>query len=336
MIVINTRQVEKMPRKCLELINSPPPNPEIELGLEATITLSKKQGRPKTSRGEACRSALSFSLLKAEMELSWSGLEDAYRDRSDTLNNVDQGASTEPANENLKEQGTFLRYGSGRQTPRAIAEGRLDWAKKRSAAFTAMYDSVLFDFLDLKEDEEGARVQFACWLWRTTICHQSGLPAALHQPKFNRRMEELLQAPRHYGEKELVRIRVRKKLPTINGRRFDASVIESFSATQKSAPSWVITTPYQDRQQLHHLSNLEHPDALCIMLFGVKYPGGRPDIRELALAGSEAWLTRWLKRYPRLGKGLRVFFDALGAQVEELKPFLASLGEFSHSAAKQI
>lgn len=270
------------------------------------------------------------------MELSWSGLEGAYRDRSDTLNNVDQGASTEPANENLKEQGTFLRYGSGRQTPRAIAEGRLDWAKKRSAAFTAMYDSVLFDFLDLKEDEEGARVQFACWLWRTTICHQSGLPAALHQPKFNRRMEELLQAPRHYGEKELVRIRVRKKLPTINGRRFDASVIEHFSSIQKSAPSWIITTPYHDQQQLHHLSYLQHPDALCIMLFGVKYPGAQPGIRELAVAGCEAWLTRWLMRYPGLGKGLQLFLDTLGAQIEELKPFLASHSERAFAKQRRL
>lgn len=289
-----------------------------------------------TSRGEACRSALAFSLLKGEMDMSWTKLEDAYRGRSTTLNNAHQVGLAASFNDNPKEQGTFLRYGSGRQTPRANHEGRLAWAKERSTAFTAMYDSVLFDFLDLETDEEGARIQFACWLWRTTICYQSGLPEAQHQRAFRCRMEVLLQAQNHYGEQVLVRSRLRKNLATINGRRFDTSVIESFSATQKSAPSWVITTPYQDRQQLHHLSNLEHPDALCIMLFGVKYPGGRPDIRELALAGSVAWLTRWLKRYPRLGKGLRVFFDALGAQVEELKPFLASLGEFSHSAAKQI
>lgn len=206
---------------------------------------------------------------------------------------------------------------------------------RHSAVFTAMYDSILFDFLDLETDEKGARIQFACWLWRTTICYQSEHPEAQQQQAFRCRMEELLQAPRHYGEREQVRIKLGKNLATINGRRFNASVTESFSATQKSAPSWVIATPYQDRQQLHHLSNLEHPDALCIMLFGVKYPGAQPGIRELAVAGCEAWVTRWLMRYPGLGKGLQVFFDALGAQVGELKPFLASLGEFSHSIAKQ-
>lgn len=259
--------------------------------------------------------------------MSWAKLEDAYRGQSTALNNAHQMGLAASFNENPKEQDTFLRYGSGRQTPRTSAEGRLAWAKKHSAEFTAMYDSVLFDFLDLKEDEEGARVQFACWLWRTTMRHQTGFldvefPKAQQQEAFRCRMEALLRAPRHYDERSRAPTRLYKNLVLLNGRRFDASVVENFSPTQKAAPSWVIVPPYQDPQQLRHLSGLEHPDALCIMLFGVKYPGRQPGVRELALIGCEAWLTRWLKQYAGLGKGLQVFFRVLGARVEELKPFL--------------
>lgn len=282
------------------------------------------------SIGEMCRSALSFSLLKAEEKTSWAKLEEAYHGKPTALINA-QGASS-----GADLHRTFLRYGSGRQTPCAEPDGRLAWAKKRSAAFTAMYDSVLFDFLDLQEDEEGARVQFACWLWRTTMRNPAGLHdveflLAQQQVAFRSRMQALLQAPRHYGERSRAPMRLHKHLALFNGRRFDASVVENFSATQKAAPSWVVAPPYQDTQQLHHLSGLEHPDALCIMLFGVRYPGTQPGVRELALAGCEAWLRRWLTRYPGLGKGLRVFFDTLGSQVEELKPFLASHPERAHA-----
>lgn len=278
------------------------------------------------SIGDVCRSAVSFSLLKAEEKTSWAKLEEAYHGKPTALINAQRA----PGGADLHR--TFLRYGSGRQTPCAEPDGRLAWAKKRSAAFTAMYDSVLFDFLDLQEDEEGARVRFACWLWRTTMHHQARFLGAeflkvQQQEAFRCRMETLLRAARHYGERSQAPARVPKHLALLKGRRFDASVIENFSATQKAAPSWVIAPPYQDTQQLHHLRGIEHPDALCIMLFGVKYPGTQPDIRELALAGCEAWLTRWLTRYPGLGKGLLVFFDTLGSQVEELKPFLASHNE---------
>lgn len=275
------------------------------------------------SRGDMCRSALSFSFLKAEEKTSWAKLEEAYRSKPTALINEQE----EPSDADLHR--TFLRYGSGRQTPRAAPDGRLAWSKKRSAAFTAMYESVLFDFLDLQDGDEGARVQFACWLWRTTMRrHQPGFLDAeflkAHQQEaFRCRMEVFLRAPRHYGERSRNSMKLHKNLASFNGGRFDASVIENFSITQKSAPSWIITPPYQDTQQLHHLSSVEHPDALCIMLFGVKYPGTQPDIQELAVAGCEAWLSRWLARYAGLGKGLLVFFNALGSQVEELKPFLA-------------
>lgn len=278
------------------------------------------------SIGEMCRSALSFSLLKAEEKTSWAKLEEAYHGKPTAIINAQRA----PGGADLHR--TFLRYGSGRQTPCAELGGRLAWAKKRSAAFRAMYDSVLFDFLDLQEDDEGARFQFACWLWRTTMRNPAGLHGveflqAQQQVAFRFRMESLLKAPRHYGEHSRAPARIAMHLAVHDGRRFDASVIANFSATQKSAPSWVIAPPYQDTQQLHHLSSVEHPDALCIMLFGVKYPGTQPGIQELAVAGCEAWLTRWLARYAGLGKGLQVFFDALGSQVEELKPFLASHSE---------
>jgi hypothetical protein len=76
---------------------------------------------------------------------------------------------------------------------------------------------------------------------------------------------------------------------------------------------------------LRNLSALQHPDALCIMLFGVKHPGPHPGIRELALAGCEAWLKRWIALHPALGKGMQIFFDALGSQVVELKAVLPLL-----------
>lgn len=311
-----------MARKLRELINSPPPNHISRATPEVLRVPLKKRGRPTVSRGERCRSALSFSLFKVEEKTSWAKLEETYHGNPTALNN----AQGEPDGADLHR--TFLRYGSGRQTPCAEPDGRLEWAKKRSAAFTAMYDSVLFDFLDLQEDDEGARVQFACWLWRTTMHNRAELRDVefLHTPPqvaFRCQMKALLQAPRHYGKRSQVPARLPKHLALLNGRRFDASVIENFSVTQKSAPSWVIAPPYQDAQQLQHLRCLEHPDALCIMLFGVMYPGTQPGVRELAIAGCEAWLTRWLARYPGLGKGLQVFFNVLGSQVNELKPFLA-------------
>ena len=259
------------------------------------------------------------------MATSWAGLEQAYCSESGALFNA-----------HPREQGTFLRYGSGRQTPRADAKGRLSWAKERSALFAALYDSLLFDFLDMDEDDEGARVQFACWLWRTTILIQAGSTDihSLHevqqvqlQATFRSRMTTFLQAPRHYGDPLRPKPRIRKALAALHGRSFDASVIENFSITQKTAPSWVIPSPYQDAQQLLHLSSLEHPDALCIMLFGVKHPGTQPGIQELALAGCKAWLTRWIELYPGLGKSLQTFFNVLGSQVEALKPVLALLSE---------
>ena len=259
---------------------------------------------------------------KEQEKTSWAKLEAAYHGKPTALINAQEA----PGGADLHR--TFLRYGSGRQTPCAEPAGRLAWAKKRSAAFTAMYNSVLFDFLHLQDDDEGARFQFACWLWRTTMRNPAGLHdveflQAQQQVAFRSRMQALQQAPRHYGERSQAPAKLPKHLTLLKGRRFDASVIENFSITQKSAPSWVIAPPYQDTQQLHHLSGLEHPDALCIMLFGVKYPGTQPGIRELAVAGCEAWLTRWLTRYTGLGKGLQVFFNALGSQVAELKPFLA-------------
>lgn len=140
-------------------------------------------------------------------------------------------------------------------------------------------------------------------------------------------MTAFLQAPRRYGAPLRPKPRIRKALAALHGRRFDTSVIESFSVAQKAAPSWVIPSPYQDAQQLRYLSSLEHPDALCIMLFGVKHPGTQPGIRELALAGCKAWLARWIELHPGLGKGLQTFFDVLGSQVEALKPVLALLSD---------
>lgn len=265
--------------------------------------------------------------------MSWRKLEEAYLGRSTTLNNAHpKNSATEDPSEKLNEDNAFLRYGSGRQTPRGNDSERLVWAKERSVVFTEVYDSVLFDFLDLDESDENARIQFACWLWRTTIRQETGPLDAQslktsQQWKFHSRMQTFTTAPRHYGECSLANAKPQKNLPSFNGRQFDSSVIKSFSATQRSAPSWVIPAPYQDGQQLKQLYELNHPDALCIMLFGVKYPGAQPGIRELAVAGCEAWLTRWLMLYPELGKGLQVFFDTLGSQVEELKLFLAQYSE---------
>lgn len=295
------------------------------------------------SIGKTCRSALSFSLLKADLDMSWVRLEKAYRSGSGALNNAHQREQEAPIDADSKEQRTFLRYGSGRQTPSAGVEGRLAWAKTRSAAFAAMYDSVLFDFLDLAEEDEGARIQFACWLWRTTMGSDSGAldvtlsqgkhQAQLHeafrrqQEAFSRQMQAFLQAPRDYGRASRPKPNLRRSLVSLNGRRLDASVIANFSVPQKTAPSWIIPPPYQDVQQLQKLSEVEHPDALCILLFGVKHPGAQPGIRELAIAGCEAWLTRWVDLHLDLveGKGLKVFFAALGTRVNELKPILEFL-----------
>ena len=288
------------------------------------------------SIGKTCRSALSFSLLKADLDVSWVRLEKAYLSESGALNNAHQREQEAPIDADSKEQRTFLRYGSGRQTPSAGVEGRLAWAKTRSAAFAAMYDSVLFDFLDLAEEDEGARIQFACWLWRTTM--RSGSEAldatlspekreALLQEAFKRRIQAFLQAPRGYGSTLQTHPNLHRSLASLNGRRLDAAVIANFSVTQKTAPSWVIPPPYQDVPQLQKLSDVGHPDALCILLFGVKHPGAQPGIREMALTGCEAWLKRLIDRHPDLveGKGLKVFFDTLGSQVNELKPVLELL-----------
>lgn len=311
------------------LNNSPPPLQPSTGRIEERTKPSIRRGRPTTSRGEKCRSALSFSLLKINLDMSWRDLEAAYLGQSTALNNAPQSKQATCFHGNLNEQGTFLRYGSGRQTPRGNNSERLVWAKKHSVVFAEMYDSVLFDFLDLDANDESARIQFACWLWRTTIRQEAGPLDAQslqtsQQRKFHSRMHMFAIAPRHYGECLIEKATPKKNQPSFNGRKFDPSVIKSFSSTQRSAPSWVIPPPYQDTQQLKELIELDHPDALCIMLFGVKFPGTQPDIRELAIEGCETWLARWLMRYPGLGKGLQVFFDTLGSQVEELKPFFAS------------
>ncbi|WP_312567847.1 hypothetical protein [Comamonas sp.] len=318
-----------MAKNSDDLNNSPPLLQPSTDRIEEHNKPLKRRGRPTTSRGEKCRSALSFSLLKIDLKMSWRDLEAAYLGQSTTLNNALQNKQVTGFHGNLNEQGTFLRYGSGRQTPRGNDSERLVWAKKHSVVFTEMYDSVLFDFLDLDANDESARIQFACWLWRTTIRQEAGPLDAQslktsQQWNFHRRMQTFTTTPRHYGECSVVNAKQLKSLPSFHGRKFDPSVIKSFSPTQRSAPSWVIPPPYQDAQQLKELIELDHPDALCIMLLGVKYPGTQPDIRELAIEGCETWLARWLMRYPGLGKGLQVFFDTLGSQVEELKPFFAS------------
>lgn len=318
-----------MAKNSDDLNNSPPPLQPSTGRIEERTKPSKRRGRPTTSRGEKCRSALSFSLLKIDLDLSWRNLEAAYLGQSTALNNATQSKQVACFHENLNEHGTFLRYGSGRQTPRSNESPRLIWAKKHSVVFAEMYDSVLFDFLDLDGNAESARIQFACWLWRTTIRQESGPLDAqslktIQQWKFHGRMQTLKTAPRHYGEHSFADVKPLTRAPSFDGRKFDCSVIKSFCPTQRSAPSWVIPPPYQDAHQLKKLMEQDHPDALCIMLFGVKYPGTQPGIKELAIAGCETWLARWLSRYPGLGKGLQVFFDTLGSQVEELKPFFDS------------
>jgi len=264
--------------------------------------------------------------------MSWRDLEAAYLGQSTTLNNALPNKQVAGFHGNLNEQRTFLRYGSGRQTPRGNDSKRLVWAKKHSAVFAEMYDSVLFDFLDLDANDESARIQFACWLWRTTIRRDTDpLDAPIRQisqqVRFDSRMQSFVRAPRHYAERSLTNAKPPKRLPSFDGRQFDYSVIKDFCRLQRSVPAWVLPPPYQDAQQLERLMELSHPDALCILLFGVKYPGTEPGIKEFALEGCEKWLARWLIRYTGLGKGLQVFFDTLGSQVEELKPFLTQHSE---------
>lgn len=335
-IVIKAQRIEQMARKYRKLINSPPPKHDTGINQDVPLGSLQRRGRPMVSIGETCRSALSFSLLKIHLKASWTDLELAYHDESSALFNAQSTDSGASFNADPKEQRTFLRYGSGHQTPSAGAQGRLTWAKKNSGSFAAMYDSVLFDFLDLAEEDEGARIQFACWLWRTTMLPQAGQldttllleeRQAQLQKAFTGKMQAFLRAPRDYGRTSQPKPNLRRSLALLNGRRLDASVVANFSVTQKTAPSWVIPPPYQDVPQLHKLCDVEHPDALCILLFGVKHPGAQPGIRELALAGCEAWLTRWVHHHPDLvgGKGLKVFFDVLGTQVNELKPRLELL-----------
>lgn len=309
-----------MAKKGSDMTNSPPQRRKPKAGIKELIGPPRRRGRPSISRGERCRTMLSFSLLKAELGASLTALEQAYRDDTGALNNAP-----------VAESKTFSRYMNGHQTPRPSEDERLAWAKKRSEAFVAMHDSPIFDFLDMDEDGEGARIQFACWLWRTTTLTDFGgdFPREpLHAyacNAFRNRMTTFLQAPRSYGDsKPPEKMTHQSNLQHI-GKRFYASVVESFSITQKTAPSWFIPPPYQDGKQLRILSSLTHPDALCIMLFGVKHPGPKPGIRELAIESCEVWLRRWIALHPELGKGLQIFLALLGAQVVELLPVIASL-----------
>lgn len=323
-----------MARNCGESIDSPPPMPGSDAKSAPPKQSLKKRGRPTISRGEKCRSAVSFGLLKAEMGGSWAAMEEAYSSEIGALINAKPGQSATSFDVTQSEQRTFLRYGSGYQTPSSGTGSRLAWARKRSTAFAAMFDSVLFDFLDLTEDDEGARVHFACWLWRSTMRVQTegvaiGSQQTQRQDAFRRRMTVFLQAPRHYGGPPQPKNPLRADLTSFNGKRFDASVIDSFSITQKEAPSWVILPPYQDTQQLRCLSGIEHPDALCIMLMGAKHPGAKPETRGMAIAGCAAWLTRWIRLFPELNKGMLFFFESIALQVDELKPILESLSKKS-------
>lgn len=263
---------------------------------------------------------LSFGVLKDDLRLSYPALEQAFRAGESTLINAS------PA----KDSKTFQRYVKGKMKPRT-GEMRLAWALEKSATFAALHRSPLFDLLDLDLNEEDARDQFACWLWRTTIPDQIAARWGGRRPTdersqrgFKDQMTTFLQAPRHYGEQERNEFNIDKKLTEFRGKCFASTVVDGIDQLHKTSPARAIPAPYQMEPELRRLIELDHPDALCIMLLGVKHPGPMPGIRVLATQGCAIWLTRWHTRYPERVKDMRQFLIELGDKDDSIKHVIAA------------
>lgn len=265
---------------------------------------------------------LSFGVLKDELGLSYTALEEPFIPVKSASNNA------YPADPPPKDLKMFQRYVKGKMKPRA-GEVRLAWAIEKSATFAALHSSPLFDLLDLDLNEEEARDQFACWLWRTTIPDQLAARWGGRRPTdersqrdFKDQMTNFLKAPRHYGEQERNEIKIDKKLTEFKGKCFASAVVDGIDQLHKTSPARIISAPYQVEAELRRLIGMDHPDALCILLLGVKHPGAMPDIRELATQGCAAWLVRWSARYPDRVKDMRQFLVELDAKDASVGPVI--------------
>lgn len=273
------------------------------LDLNKIMSPRRPRGRPPFSRVDKCKVTLSFRFLKAELMMSWAELEMAYSKETSALFNA------LPA-----EQRTFLRYGNSKQTPRASDDGRLAWARQRSQSFSEMYDSPLFELLEMGEDSQVLRKQFTRWL-RTTVNYQK-----FDAPTLESMRQVLGSDQSGHGNKVLEEVIVSR-----NGKKFNQQVIDTFTNLQKTTQSLAIPAPYHEFEQLKKLSDVLHLDALCVILLGVKDPGSRPGIREFSLQIFEIWLGKWFSANPELENVRDIFLDTLSAQINELKSITAPL-----------
>ncbi len=300
-----------MARKPTGAIKLPPSPTGIQATHPDLIGPRKPRGRPRTLRGAALRTMLSFGVLKDDLGLSYTALEEVYRSDTGTSFNA-------PADES----NTFKRYVKGNSNPRAD-EGRLAWSYGKSNAFAAMHASPLFELLEVAPHAEEARNRFTCWLWRTTVPMQIGIrypeqseeaKESLSRRRFHEQMSSFMQAPRTYeGVKETGAV-LDPSLIELEGLRFTVSVAEGFDLLHKNSCGRCIPAPYQLERELSRLLSLDHPDALCIMLLGVMHPGPGPAIRELAVQGSAGWLARWAACHPRRCEGMRLLLQALASR----------------------
>lgn len=270
------------------------------LDINKIMSPRRPRGRPPISRVDKCKVTLSFRFLKAELMMSWAELEMAYSKETSALFNA------LPA-----EQRTFLRYGNSKQTPRDSDDGRLAWARQRSQSFSEMYDSPLFELLQMNEDSQGLRKQFTRWL-RTAVNYQ----------KFDVPTLESMRQALGSGHANKV---LEEVIASRNGKKLNQQVIDTFTHLQKTTQSLVIPAPYHEFEQLKKLSDILHLDALCVILLGVKDPGSSPEIRKFSLQIFEIWLKKWLDANPKPGNVRDIFLDTLSAQINELKPIIAPL-----------
>ena len=309
-----------MAKKSDSLNNSPPFSTIPPLERRSLNGRPRTKGQPSNSRGETLRAMLSFGVLKDDLGLSYEALETAYRSDKSTL-----------IRESPKESKSFKRYIKGLTSRPRTSDGRLPWALTKSAKFAELYRSPLFDLLDMELNEDDVKDQFTCWLWRAIApcgiaVRLRGRPPSyqVSQREFREQMTAFMRAASNYGGQERVNIKIDKSLTEIRGRCFAASVVEVIPLIYKKSTAKVLPAPYQVESVLSRLIEIDHPDALCIMLLGVKSPGSTSGIRELATQGCAAWLLRWATTHPDRNQEMQQFLVELSSKNTEIEPVIAT------------